>query len=102
MFMNLLLLNYYFIQPKCILIIHVYKNDIIKLKVSESLIPINTKVYIIDGKIHHANNRGISFSDSSSGARCIKRGAIKPNEANPESSMNNEKYLKLSVAIHTG
>ncbi len=77
-----------------------YKNDIIKRKVSRSLIPINTKVYIIDGKIHHANNRGISFSDSSSGARYIKRGAIKPNEAIPESNMNNEKYLKLSVAIH--
>ena len=64
--------------------------------------PINTKEYIIAGKIHHTNNRGISFSDSSSGARYIKSGIIIINEANPESNMNNEKYLKLSVAIHAG
>jgi len=49
------------------------------------------KENIIDGSMHHANNRGISFSNNSSGARYIKRGQIKINEVNPESNMNNEK-----------
>ena len=60
------------------------------------------KENIIGGSMHHANNRGISFSNNSSGARYIKREKIKINEVNPESNMNNEKYLKLSVAIHAG
>lgn len=60
------------------------------------------KENIIDGRMHHANNRGIIFSCSSLVARYNKRGVIIPNEVNPESNMNNEKYLKLSVAIHAG
>ena len=64
--------------------------------------PMKTKLYIIGGKIHHANNRGISFSDSSSLAKWLTSGTIAIIEVNPKSNINNEKYLKLSVAIHSG